>query len=126
MSQIIKTAQEKIDKELKEFKGGNKEKIVSTHVAKTLKQFCQNVDFATSVNEKKGTLSDCCKTIMEKTGSSVSDIEVYRKAASFYFPKTKINFTMEIQLDMPERISTAKSYPKKESKSNDSIQISLF
>lgn len=58
---------EKIQKELKAFTGGNKEKAVSKPVAETLEMFCkQNEEFAQAIYESDKTLSNCCKTIMEK------------------------------------------------------------
>lgn len=70
---------EKIQKELKAFTGGNKEKAVSKPVAETLEMFCkQNEEFAQAIYESDKTLSNCCKTIMEKSGNAISDIEVYK------------------------------------------------
>ena len=95
----MSSAVEKIDKELKDFKGGNKEKAVSSHVAKTLKSFCKNSMFGDAVLKSIKTLSDCCHEVMKGVGSSISDIEVYRRAARFYFPGAKVTFSMQIEVD---------------------------
>lgn len=104
------SATQKLDAELKAFNGGQKEKVVSSHVAKVLKQFCKNETFAAAVVGNKKTLSDCCKEVMKDVKSSVSDIEVYRRAAGFYFPGAKVAFKMEIDingLSIPAEETTA-------------------
>ena len=91
---------EKLNKELKEFKSGDrKASAVKDAVADTLKTFCQqDEEFAQAVVQTDKTLSDCCETIMKDTGSSISDLEVYKKAVNFYFPGADIKMTMEIDL----------------------------
>lgn len=82
---------DKIQKELKAFTGGNKEKAVSKPVAETLEMFCkQNEEFAQAIYESDKTLSNCCKTIMEKSGNAISDIKVYKRAVKYYFSTADI------------------------------------
>ena len=99
MSDIIKQAQEKLEKELKDFKGNQKSKAVSSHVAKTLHKFCETEKFASVVVAAVKTLSDCCMQITAGSGNYISDIEVYSKAAKFYFPDSKITFNMGISIE---------------------------
>lgn len=90
---------EKIQKELKAFTGGNKEKAVSKPVAETLEMFCkQNEEFAQAIYESDKTLSNCCKTIMKKSGNAISDIEVYKRAVKYYFSTADIEMSMKINL----------------------------
>lgn len=90
---------EKLCKELGEFKGGQKEQAVSKYVANTLKSFClQDEEFAQAVVQSGKTLSDCCTEIMKDTKNYISDNEVYRRAAQFYFPGSDIIFSMKINL----------------------------
>lgn len=139
MSETIKRARRKLTEELKDFKGGNKETVVSSHVCKTLKEFCKEEDFAKAVVNSKKTLSDCCKEILSKCGNHISDFEVYKRATQFYFPGAKVNFTMSIKvdefsnLDVSEqalmKITSTKTKQKKDSESvtlKETIQISLF
>ena len=92
-------AVEKIKRELKSFSGGSKEKAVSQSVAETLQTFCgQDDEFAQAIVQSDKTLSDCCKKIMQGVGSSISDIEVYRRAVKFYFSTADIRFKMTIDL----------------------------
>lgn len=104
----INTAIEKIDKELKSFKGANKEKAVSKAIADTLKNFCrQDNEFAQAIVQNDKTLSDCCAAVMKGVGNSISDIDVYKKAVEFYFPGAGIEFTMKIDLCASVRGDTA-------------------
>lgn len=99
MSAMIEEAVRKIDAETKSFSGGNKEKAISTYVSNTLRNFCRADErFATAVAKKAETLSDCCQEIMQNVGGSISDIEVYRRAAIFYFPEAQVDFKMTITL----------------------------
>jgi len=96
----IKTrASKKIEKELKEFKGGTKETAVSKFVASTLTKFCEeNERFAEVVFKTPRTLSDCCAEVMDGCGNAISDIDVYRGAVQHYFPNADIHFFMEIAI----------------------------
>lgn len=127
------SAIEKIEKELKSFKGGNKAKAVSGHVAANLKSFCKNAQFAAAVIKSEKTLSDCCEEIMKKVGDSISDIEVYRRAAKFYFPGAVVKFSMQIEVDgkieaAEETALGRESTPKRKKIKQESnvIQVSLF
>lgn len=93
------TAQEKLQSELKKFKGGGKEGAIASHVADTLTLFCKNERFAEAVLANKGTLGDCLKKIVSGVGNSISDLEVYQRAAAYYFPNAKISFSMNIDVD---------------------------
>ena len=93
-------AKTKLDAELKAFKSGDrKAQIVKDGVADALKTFCeQDEEFAQAIVQTDKTLSDCCAEIMKGTGNGIPDIEVYKKAANFYFAGANIKVTMEIDL----------------------------
>ena len=106
---------EKIDRELKEFKGDKYGKAVYTYVANVLRDFCQqNERFAEVVYKTKRSLSDCCAEIMKGCGSHISDIEVYRRATKMYFPNSEIEGVMRIVItgDAPDEKYLEKE-PKK-------------
>lgn len=139
MSEIIKGAINKLTKELKDFKGGNKETAVSSYVCKTLKDFCKEEEFAKAVLNNEKTLSDCCKEILNKCGNHISDFEVYKRAAQFYFPEAKVEFTMSIKVDKSSsldikeeplmKITSTKTKQNKNAETEtleETIQISLF
>ena len=96
---FIKLATQKLDEELKTFKGDRYGQAVKDHVAATLKHFCeQDVRFAKVVYQTKRTLSDCCAEIMKGCGQSISDIDVYRGAVRNYFPNADVTFHMTISI----------------------------
>jgi len=81
------------------------ETVVYKDVAKTLISFCDDERFARAIAESEKTLSDCCKAIMSDVGhSGISDLEVYKRAAEFYFPTATVLFKMEICLDAQEEL----------------------
>lgn len=91
-------AREKINSELKNVKG-QKEAAVSKAVAETLIGFSnQDDEFAQAIVQSDKTLNDCLIATMKNVRTSISDIEVYRRAVQFYFPGAGINFTMRINL----------------------------
>jgi hypothetical protein len=95
----IQQAEAKIKKEFNEFKGDSKERAVSKPVFDTLINFIgQDEEFAQAVAQSDKTFLDCLKEVMKGVGSSISDIEVYRRVVGFYFPGAGINFTMTINL----------------------------
>lgn len=92
-------AVEKIDSELKEFKGDRYGQAVHTYVANALREFCQkNERFAEVLYKTKRSLSDCIAEIMKGCGNAISDIEVYRRAAKLYFPNSEVEFIMTITI----------------------------
>lgn len=77
---------------------GNTEKAMASAVFETLKSFCiQEPEFAQAV-EQGGSFADCMKAVAKGVGSSISDLDAYKKAVAFYFPGAKIHMTMTIDL----------------------------
>ena len=72
-------------------------KAVLPSVGKALVDFCyQSPTFARAIIDCKKTLAECCEAIMEKCGSSISDLEVYRRAVQFYLPGSQIDMQMRV------------------------------
>lgn len=74
--------------------------VVAKPVLDALTQFCrQNSEFAQAVAQSSKDLKDCIEsTVKGENGKGISDIEVYRRAVSFYFKGAEIHFTMTIDL----------------------------
>lgn len=93
-------ATQAIDK-LKEGKknvSGNKEKAMAPAVAAQLESFCrQDAEFAQAVVQG-GTFADCMKEVAKGVGSSISDLDAYKKAVRFYFPGAKVPMKLTIDL----------------------------
>lgn len=73
-----------------------KVRVIGKHVAEKLLQFAENPTFGLKIQESESTLTDCCKHVLKNVTNHISDIEVYKKAAKFYFPKSDVEFTMNI------------------------------
>lgn len=81
---------------------GQKESAMKSAVRDALLEFChQNEEFAQAVAQG-GSFRDCMAAVAKGTGGSISDLEAYRRAASFYFDGARVNFTMTIQLEPAE------------------------
>lgn len=93
-----KTAAEKLDAELKGAKLSQKGQAVSSAVVQALKDFCaQNSEFERAVLDG-GLVGKCIEKTVNGAGSSISDLEVYKKAVSYYFPGATVNMTLTIDL----------------------------
>lgn len=94
-------AREKLDREIKEIKG-QKEKAMKEAVQETLLYFCrQKEEFAQAVVQG-GTFSECMTAVAKWVGSSISDLDAYKKAVGFYFPGAQIDMQMVIRLEPSE------------------------
>ena len=92
-------AKKKLEQELKDGKFDKYGNIVKKPLCETLIGFCEaNDEFAQAVMQSSGTLADCCKKVLGKPGSGISDIAVYRKAVAFYFPGADVRMEMRVDL----------------------------
>ena len=90
---------EKLDKEYKNGKYDRYGNAVKDAVLKALKEFVnQDEEFAQAIVQSSGTFQQCVETAMKGCGSSISDIEVYRRCVQFYFKGATVDFKMEINL----------------------------
>ena len=91
---------------LRMINAGEKEKpknryaqVLQRPVARALASFVEDSEFADAVVAKGDTgFSECLEAVTKGIGVSISDIEVYRRAANFYFPGCGVRFKMEIDL----------------------------
>lgn len=97
MSSWYEQAERRLKEEYKEVKG-TKESAMKGPVRDALLEFCrQDEEFAQAVAQG-GSFKDCMSAVAKGVGSSISDLEAYRRAAAFYFDGAKIQFHMTIQL----------------------------
>ena len=81
---------------------GRYELAMSSAVRDALLEFCRhNEEFAQAVAQG-GSFKDCMTAVAKGLVSSISDLEAYRRAASFYFDGAKVQFQMIIQLEPAE------------------------
>lgn len=96
---LLNKALEKLVIDLKDAKLSRHGKAVCGHVTKALKKFCrQNGEFARAVAQSDKTVVECVEATVKNAGTYLSDIEVYRRAASFWFEGAAVKFTMTIDL----------------------------
>ena len=98
MNSWLDQAREWLEREYKDVKG-SKESAMKSAVRDALLEFCQqDEEFAQAVAQG-GSFPDCMAAVAKGVGSSLSYLEAYRRAASFYFDGARVNFTMSIQLE---------------------------
>lgn len=99
MNENYTTALRMIDTGEKEKPKNRYAQVLQRPVARALASFVEDSEFADAVVAKgdKG-FSECLEAVTKDIGTSISDIEVYRRAANFYFPGCGVRFKMEIDL----------------------------
>lgn len=119
---IIEQAIEKINQERDEIKSlSRKGEAVKQSVVETLITFCrQNAEFAQAIVQSGKNVGECIEYTVKGSGSSISDIEVYRKAVEFYFAGATVRFEMVLDIGdggfsniTNEAVSTAATTAKK-------------
>ena len=90
---------EKLTAELKDAKLGKYETAVKDAVLKTICKFCeQNAEFKQAIEQSNKSFADCLKATVKNAGTSIEDLEVYKRAVAFYFPGADIKCTMTLDL----------------------------
>ena len=98
MSSWYEQAAERLEKEAGQGKGA-KETAMRDAVRDALLEFCrQNEEFAQAVAQGK-PFPECMAAVAKGVGSSISDLEAYRRAVGFYFDGARIDFSMTVRLE---------------------------
>lgn len=91
--------EEKLTAELENVILGKKETAVKDAVLKTICKFCeQNAEFKQAIEQSGKSFADCLKATVKNAGTSIEDLEVYKRAVAFYFPGADIKCTMTLDL----------------------------
>ena len=91
-------AKARLEREYGQVKG-QKETVMREAVRDALLEFCrQNEEFAQAVVQG-GSFPDCMAAVAKGVGQSLSDLEAYRRAVSFYFDGAQIDFSMTVRLE---------------------------
>lgn len=80
---------------------GQIQKIIAPKTAEALKLFCsQSCEFTQAVEQSDKTFQDCLDSVAANINkrSAVSDFDVFKAAAEFYFKGAVIHFDMRIDL----------------------------
>lgn len=92
--------QQALDKLKSESTGvkGLKEKAMASAVMAVIQDFCkQDEEFSQAVVQG-GTFAACMSAVAQGVGSSISDLDAYKKAVRFYFPGAEVRMQMAIDL----------------------------
>lgn len=90
---------EKLTAELTDAKLGKYENVVKPYVLDEICIFAkQNNEFAQAIEQLGKSFADCLKATVKGAGSSLEDLEVYKRAVAFYFPGADIKCTMTLDL----------------------------
>lgn len=77
---------------------GQKEGAMKTAVRDALLSFAkQDEEFAQAIVQG-GSFKDCMAAVAKGVGGSISDLEAFEKATRFYFPGSRVRFTMHVDL----------------------------
>ena len=76
----------------------------------------QNEEFAQAIAQG-GDFSACMAAVAKGVGSSISDIDAYRKAVKFYFDGASIHAELRIQLEPEADSAPLSPTPEKKSRS---------
>ena len=98
---------------------GQKEKAIASATAAALISFCeQEPEFEQAIEQSGADFQSCLNDVVSGVGTSISDIDVFRKAVKFYFSTATVSVVMTIDLsgDNAPPITMAKNESKNESK----------
>lgn len=103
---------------------GNKEKAMAGAVFGAIKDFClQDEEFAQAVVQG-GSFADCMKKVADGVGSSISDLDAYKKAVQFYFPGAEVKMQLTIDL-IGQAAGPKEAAPAPVAESRSSLTLNL-
>lgn len=121
---------EELEKKLKDELGGilktgtPKAKAVAQAVHDAIVTFCvQRGEFAQAVAQSGKTLGEVCEACVKNAGSSISDLEVYRRAVAEYFPGAVVECVMTVRMSEYENLSRD---PNFQTSGEDVLSLDLF
>ena len=119
---IIEQAKAKI-KVSDEKKLGRYEKAVNSATAAALRSFCeQSEEFARAVIDGK-SYDECLKTSCKGIGVAISDLDMFTRAAQFYFPGVRISYTMTLHMSEYELEDEPEAAAPKAEKTDISLSL---
>ena len=96
---MLEAVKEKLENEKRTAPGSRRAAAVRDAVCLQLIAFCEQSDeFCQAVLDSDKTINDCCEEIMHGVGSCISDVEVYRRMAAYFFPGCGVEMTLTINL----------------------------
>lgn len=98
MNEFYAQAADKLEKESKAPISNVRASAMKGAVKDALLSFCeQDGEFAQAVAQG-GSFQKCMEAVAHGVGSSISDLEAYKRAVQFYFPGAEIRMSMSLDL----------------------------
>lgn len=102
MNEYTEAALERLKKEYDSVMGA-KAGAMKKAVREALESFVRQDDEFAQAVAQGGSFADCMAAVEKGVGTSISDMDAYRKAVQFYFKGAEIRMVMEIDL-CPNRV----------------------
>ena len=102
MNEYTEAALERLKKEYDSVKGA-KAGAMKKAVREALESFVRQDDEFAQAVAQGGSFADCMAAVEKGVGTSIPDMDAYRKAVQFYFKGAEIRMVMEIDL-CPNRV----------------------
>lgn len=102
MNEFTEQALERLGREYSTVKG-QKAGAMKEAVRKALESFVRQDDEFAQAVAQGGSFAECMTAVEKGVGTSISDMDAYRKAVQFYFKGAEIRMVMEIDL-CPNRV----------------------
>lgn len=103
MNEFTSQALERLEKEYGAVTG-TKAGAMKKAVREALESFIRQDDEFAQAVAQGGSFAGCMAAVERGVGSSISDMEAYRKAVQFYFRGAEVRMVMEIDL-CPNRVA---------------------
>ena len=97
MNKNYEVAVEQLESQAKHAKYSSHGSAMKDAVLEALRTFCrQSEAFAMKVI-RGGSFEECMNAVAKNVGSSISDLEAFRRAVKYYWPEAEVRFRMEIE-----------------------------
>lgn len=96
MNNFYEEAKQKLKREAAVGKFDRREAAMKSEVKKALEDFCRQSEVFAEAVAHGESFEECMKAVAKGVGSSISDLDAYKRAVKFYMKDAEIRFCMEI------------------------------
>lgn len=108
MSKWLSDALERLKKEEKEAAKVNRYTgVMTSAVKRQLEEFCRQDEEFSQAIVQGGSFTECMKAVTKNVGTSISDVEAYKRAVQFYFPGAEVRVKMWVDLVGQAKVNVA-------------------
>lgn len=102
-AELAAQAKEKLEKEKKDVTGQKATAMADAVMAALVSFAGQDAEFADAIVTNSQTFGNCMTAVAKGVGSSISDLEAYKRAVRFYFPGAEIDVQMTVRVNPHEK-----------------------